>query len=303
MDVQPIERRRVSETSVELFAAMLRARIVDERLAALGDAGVIGFMPRSIGREAALFGTVAALEEGDWIFPTHYDWTVSIARNMSIATLIHRVVGNGLDPLKGHDMPSGLSARAHRIASVSAPAATHLPHAVGVAIAARQRGEDVVSVALFDALEVDAADFHSGLNFAGVMQAPTLFVCRVREGEDGAAEHAAAYGLAADRCDGSDVSAVIRAVGDARRRAGDGEGATVIDVTLGADPIEVARARLGAFWTAEREDTLRSRTEDELSSAIDAAASVGDPSLRSLFDDVYAELPPHLRAQLEEARR
>lgn len=303
MDVQPMESERVNEASVELFEAMLRLRVVDERFAALGEAGRLGFLPRGLGREAALIGTVAALRETDWIFPTHNDWAVAIARGMSIVDLVHRVFGDAEDPLSGRDMPSGLSAKGLYIASVSAPAATHLPHAVGVGWAARQRGEDVVAAALFDSPEVDAAGFHTGLNFAGVMSTPTLFVCRVREGEEGAAEHAVAYGLAAARCRGDEPGEVSRALGEAVERARAGEGATVIDIELGPDPIETTRAALGGAWTTEREDAVRARTEDELTSAIDAASRAGEPTLRSLFTDVYAELPLHLRAQLEEARR
>src|SRR5690606_60300 len=134
--------------------------------------------------------------------------------------------GDDQDPLRGHDMPGGLSARRLAIASVSAPAATQLPHAVGVAYAARLKGKDLVTAALFDANEIDAADFHSGLNFAGVMKAATVFVCRVRacDLEDGtvprgASEYAVAYGIEAARCDGSDLLAVVGTVREAVQRA------------------------------------------------------------------------------------
>ena len=267
MDVQPMQSGQVSE-GPELLEAMLRMRIVDERLAALGEAGTIGFLPRTAGREAAHVGTLAAMRDDDWLFPTHNDWAVGIGRGMSVADFAHRVFGNARDALEGKDMPSGMSARSLRIASVSAPAGTHLPHAVGLGWAARRRGEDVVGVALFDDVEVDSADFHTGLNFAGVMRAPTVFVCHVGEGGESAAEHAVAYGLASARCRGADPSAVKACVAEAIARAAAGEGATVIDVELGDDPIESARAALGAAWTrrargrAPREGGERARHRD-----------------------------------------
>ncbi len=288
------------EAAMARFEAMLRLRVIDERLAALGEATTIGFLPRGAGREAAAVGLVAALRDQDWIFPAITDWPIAIARGMRLDAFVHRVFGDANDPLRGHDAPSGLCARGLRIGSASAPAATHLPHAVGVAWAARGRGEALRTVALFDAHEVDAADFHTALNFAGVMRAPTIFVCRVRPGHSGAAEHAVAYGLASASCDGTDPDAVTRTVEEALARADRGEGATVIDLELGDDDDAVARAvdALGA----ERAGTIRAQVENELASAIAAAERTGAPDLASLFEDVYSELEPHLAAQLAEAR-
>lgn len=299
-----LDPRLPTERLRELVSAMLRARVVDERLAAWGEAGRIGFLPRAAGREAAVVGAAAALDGGDWIFPTPQDWAVALFRGTSTVDFVHRVFGDAHDALKGHDMPGGLSARERRIASVSAPAATHLPHAVGVAWSARREGEPLVTAALFDAPEIDAADFHTGLNFAGVMKAPTVFLCRVRRGEESAAEHAVAYGLERARCDGSDLLAVVRTVGEAVERARRGEGPTVVDLVLGGDDeaLEKARAHaahVGAF-DDEAERSVREATEQELASALDAASRAGDPQPGSIFEHVFHTLPPHLDAQRDE---
>ncbi len=286
----------------ELYRGMRRAQVVDARFAALGEAGAVGFLPSGAGREAALFGALHALRTGDWVFPTMNDWAAALYRGMSLSTFAARVLAGAADPLKGRDMPGGLSARGLRIASVSAPAGTHLPHAVGVAWAARQRGEELVTAALFDGREVDAADFHTGLNFAGVMKAPTVFLCRVREDEDGAAEHAVAYGLPHVGCDGADVVAVYEAVSAAVARAARGEGATVVDLELGDDPVARLRGQLierGA-WSAHEDEALALAVEAELAEAI-AQAERGEPSLASLFDDVFEALPPHLERQRDAA--
>ena len=280
-----------------LYEQMVRVRTVDARLAALGDAGRIGFLPRTLGREAALVGALDGLEDGDWLFPTHADWALALLRGMDVASFAHRVFGTASDPLKGRDIPSGVSAKGLNIASVSAPAATHLPHAVGVAWSARRRGEGVVSVALFDGPEVDAADFHTGVNFAGVMKAPTIFLCRVREGEPGSAEHAVAYGVHAVECDGTDPAAVSRAVREARERALAGEGPTLIDVVLKGDDDAMARV------DGVDEAGIRKRTEESLSSAFDAATRASEPALGTLFSDVYEAVPPHLDRQRDEIVR
>jgi pyruvate dehydrogenase E1 component alpha subunit len=289
---------------VAIYESMLRARVVSEQLAALAATGRVGFLPPSVGAEAAVVGATVALREQDWVFPTLGDLGAALTRGLSFDALAQRVLGGARDPLKGREMPGGLSARELRIASAGATAANHLPHAVGFAWAARQRGEDLVTAAFFDAPEIDAADFHTGLNFAGVMKASTVFVCRVRAGEESAAERAVAYGVASARCDGSDLLAVIRTVGEAVDRAVEGRGATVIDLVLGepSDALRRTRAyleRLGA-WDEGRERARRSQVEDELTRAVEVAAREGHPPPRTLFDDVYARPLPELERQRAE---
>jgi pyruvate dehydrogenase E1 component alpha subunit len=284
-----------------LYEVMLTARLAGERLSA----EVPGFFPYTPGSEAAVVGAAAALRDDDWIFPSHGDFASALLRGLSLSTLAHRAFGTARDPLEGRDMAGGLSARAQRIGSVTACAANHLPHAVGFAYGARHRGEDVVTAAFFDAPAIAAADFHTGLNFAGVMRAPTVFVSRMREGEESAADHAIAYGIASARCDGSDLLAVVRAVGAAVEHARQGAGATVIDVALFRDPLVRARAhleRIGA-WDDEKERAARQRIDAELTRAISAARSERAPELITIHDDVYARMPAHLEVQRAELAR
>lgn len=294
------------ERVIRLFEAMLTTRIVGAQLWELSASGEIGLFPNARGMEAAIVGATSVLREQDWLFPTYADSGAALVRGASIEDLAARAIGGASDRLKGRDVPAAFAARALRIASTGAGPANRLPHAVGVAWAAAQRGEPLVSAAFFDDVEIDAADFHTGLNFAGVMRAPVLFVCRTR-GEHGAAEHAVAYGLPAVRCDGSDVLAVVRAVGEAHQRALAGEGATVLDLVIGEpdDALDRARAhlvRLGA-WDDAAEQALTERVEGELGRALDAARAAGTAPLRTIFDDVYAEAPPQLSQQLDRARR
>lgn len=296
-----LERDRV----VGLFEQMITSRVVGTRLAALAEEGRIGFFPNRRGMEAAIVGATAVLREQDWLFPAYGDAGAALVRGATVSELAARALGGANDPLAGREVPAVFSSRALRIASIGAGPANRLPHAVGVAWAAAQRGDDVVSAVFFDAPEVDAADFHTGLNFAGVMAAPVLFVCRVRQGEKGAAQHAVAYGIASARCDGSDVLAVVRTLTEALERAASGGGATVVDLVVGSadEALERARkhvVRLGA-WDEARESALVERVEQQLASAI--ASGDGEPALRTIFDDVYAELPPELERQRAEATR
>ena len=102
MDVQPMGSSDTSEATLARFEAMLRARVIDERLATLGESGLVGFLPRLLGREAALVGVVAGLREEDWIFPAATDWAVPVARGLRMEAFLNRIFGNAKDPLRGH---------------------------------------------------------------------------------------------------------------------------------------------------------------------------------------------------------
>ena len=61
----------------------------------------------------------------------------------------------------------------------SSPIATQLPHAAGLAYAAKLRGEDRVAVSYFGEGATSKGDFHEALNFAGIHQLPVRV--RLRE--------------------------------------------------------------------------------------------------------------------------
>lgn len=144
------------------------------------------------------------------------------------------------------------------------------------------------------------------------------------------------FSIPAIRVDGNDYLAVYAATEWAAERARTNLGPTLIEwVTLrvGAhstsddpsvyrpadeaarfplgDPIERLRAHLVAIgaWDDERQRALQAEVDDQVNSAFAEAEShgsvkdghTGDP--RTMFDDVYAELPRHLREQRDQVGR
>ena len=133
-----------------------------------------------------------------------------------------------------------------------------------------------------------------------------------------------AYGIRGVRVDGNDVLAVHRVVKEAVDRARAGEGPTFVEAltyrmgphSSSDDPTRYRSndevetwakkdplARLERYLrTAELlDDALKSSMDDELRAELDAALAqvedLGPPSRESVFEDVYAQLPPHLAEQ------
>jgi pyruvate dehydrogenase E1 component alpha subunit len=65
------------------------------------------------------------------------------------------------------------------------------------------------------------------------------------------------------------------------------------------DPIALLRAHLEgqSAWSEQQERDFKAELETRFRQAVASAEKVEKPSLASLFDDVYAELPNHLQEQ------
>jgi pyruvate/2-oxoglutarate/acetoin dehydrogenase E1 component len=123
---------------------------------------------------------------------------------------------------------------------VTVPIATQLPHAVGHSYVTKLRGEETVTAVYFGDGATSEIDFHSGMNFAGVWNTPTVFFCannlyaisvpyERQTASATIAQKAAAYGFEGVRVDGMDVLAVYQAMSKAVEKARAGSGPTLIE--------------------------------------------------------------------------
>lgn len=326
---------------VALYKAMVRTRVIDERLLKIQRQGRIAFHVGSLGEEAAIIGSAAALRDRDWIVPCYREVGALLWRGYPLQKYVDHMFGNAGDPVRGRQMPDHTFSREHRYLSVSAPIGTQIPHAVGLAMAARKRGHDECVGVFFGDGATSSNDFHAAMNFAGVYRAPVIFLCRnngfaisLRVEHQTAvrtlAEKAAAYRIPATRIDGNDVLAVWRAVGEAVQRAASGGGPSFVELMtyrLGghstsddprayrdeaevegwrrADPAKRLRKHIeqrGA-WNEQLDSDWRAVCEAEIKRCVQQAERASPPELHEVFRDVYAEQPWHLREQEAECVR
>jgi pyruvate dehydrogenase E1 component alpha subunit/2-oxoisovalerate dehydrogenase E1 component alpha subunit len=319
-----------------MYRELLRARRLDERMLALCRQGRIGFFGPAFGQEAVAVASALAIEPGDWVFPALREGAVMLVRGFPLELYLAQAFGSARDVQKGRQMPSHPAGRAVNQVSWSSCIATQLPQAVGMAWAARQRGDGAVALAFLGDGATSHPDFHAALNFAGVLAAPVVFVCQNNQyalsvpasrqsRADSFAVKASAYGFPGERVDGNDALAVHARVNAAAGRAREGLGPTFLECVTyrrGAhstsdDPSRYRSAAEEAEW-AERDPLLRLRRQLELEQALDAehearfmreidaeidravaiAEAAPRPDLVSLFDDVYKVRPWHVDEQL-----
>ncbi len=318
-----------------MYIAMRRTRLVDERLVALQRQGRIGFHIGSLGEEASVIGSVAALRPNDWIFPCYREFGALLWRGLSLQRYLDNMYGNANDLAKGRQMPDHYTARQYRYASVSSPIGTQMSHAVGFSLAAKQRGDDIVVVVFLGEGATSSSEFHSAMNFAGVFRTPTVFLLRnnrwaisvpseKQTASKTFADKGIAYGVPATRCDGNDALAVYRSVSEAVEQAAAGHGPQLVELLtyrMGghstsddpkaycpepeleawrkADPLKRLRAYLEQqqLWTESDEQTLLGTLREEIKQCVEKAESTPLPAIATMFQDVYRELPWHLQEQ------
>jgi pyruvate dehydrogenase E1 component alpha subunit len=291
-----------------LYTAMLRARRIDHRLAALYREGAIGTHRPAAKDEAVVVGAATALRPADWLFSGEGHAAAALVRGVPIETLFHHVFGDASDPTKGRTVPSRLAYKRVNVVAGGTSNGAHLTHAAGLAWAAKidKKREGVVALALFDAAIADTGEFHNGLNFAGVFKVPAIFVCRRSQDAPESpplVERGVAYGIRAVACDGGDVVAVLLAVRSAIAHAAGGGGPTLVDALIredAEDPILRARRQLEARGLPIDHAALEATLDAEIDAAVRAAEAAPPPASASLFEDVYAGVPAHLQAQASE---
>jgi pyruvate dehydrogenase E1 component alpha subunit len=320
---------------VRMYREMKRIRMLDERMTMLQRQGRVGFYGASTGQEAAAVAAGLAAAPEDWIFPALRENPILLVRGFSLVSYLAQIYGNSADPLKGRQMPNHISARSLHQVSWSSCIGTQLPQAVGAAMAAKLKGDRVVTLGFMGDGATSTPDFHGAMNFAAVFHAPTVLVCQNNQwaislpaGKQTAsptiAEKGRAYGMRSARVDGNDVVASYLALSEAIARARAGGGPTFIELvtyrmaphSTSDDPTRYRSADEVEIWTRkdplERlarhllrhklfgsgdDERLEEEFRHEIAQAIDEVEKYGPPDSSTMFEDVYAETPWHLMEQ------
>lgn len=323
---------------LDLYKAMVRTRVIDGQLERLQRQGRIGFHIGSLGEEACIIGSAAAMREQDWIFPCYREFGALLWRGFPLQSYVDNMYGNVDDVVQGRQMPDHYTGRPYRFGSVSSPIGTQITQAVGFSWAAMSKGSDEVSSVYFGEGATSSSEFHTGLNFGGVMNSPTIFLCRnnrwaisVPSEKQTASESFAAkgiaYGVPGVQVDGNDVLATYKVVREAVEKAAKGGGPTLIEMLTyrvgghstsddprayrvqdeverwrKTDPILRMKLHLEKIdaWNEEQDEAFKKECETELKACIKAAEAKEKPPLETMFDGVFAEKPWHLEEQQAE---
>jgi len=331
---QALEPKIPDDLLLKLHRAMVLGRRFDERLLSLQRQGRIGTFAPITGQEASQLGAVAPLMPGDWMAPSFRETAAQIYRGLPLESVILGFGGyNEAASLvkEGNDLP------------VAIPVASQVLHAVGLAWGMKYRKKQNVVMTFFGDGGTSEGDFHEGMNFAAVYQAPVVFICQNNQWAISVprskqthsktiAQKALAYDMPGIQVDGNDVLAVYSAAKEAIDRARSGGGPSLIENvtyrmmmhTTADDPKRYRKDEEVEGWrkrdpiqrfqkylkdkgllSDQKIEELEAQVKEEIQKAVEHAEELMKKYSDALpmFEHAYEEVPAHLKEQKEELKR
>jgi pyruvate dehydrogenase E1 component alpha subunit len=313
----------------ELMRRMVYTRILDQRSISLNRQGRLGFYAPTAGQEASQLASQFALEKEDFILPGYRDVPQMIWHGLPLAQAFLWSRGH----FQGGHIPEGVNAIAPQIII-----GAQYIQAAGVALGMKKRGKKSVAITYTGDGGASQGDFYEGINFAGAYKAPAIFVVQNNrfaistpvEKQSAAktiAQKAVAAGIYGIQVDGMDPLAVYAAVREARERAINGEGPTLIETLTyrygphtmaGDDPTRYRTAELDnewekkdplvrfrkflekkGIWNEEMENETIEKAKEDIKEAIAEADKAPKQKVTDLISIMYEELPHNLKEQYE----
>jgi 2-oxoisovalerate dehydrogenase E1 component alpha subunit len=264
----------------------------------------------------------------DWMAPYYRSIASALTFGMSAEDIVTAHLAKGDDVSSGgRQMPGHYGGAPYNLISLSSPVGTQVLHAVGIAMGAWVRGDDVVAMTSFGEGTANQGEVHEAMNFAGVHRLPVIFVCEnngyaisvpleKQVGGKRVAVRAEGYGFPGVTVDGADPLGCYAAARVAHERARRGEGPTLIEANVvrltshssdddqrryrdpsevealkGQDPLVRFAAELRELHilTDEREEALRAEVKDEVNEASRRAEARPEPDVATAERHVYDE--------------
>jgi pyruvate dehydrogenase E1 component alpha subunit len=327
-DVPPLAKN--FEELERLYRMMVLTRTFDKKAVALQRTGKLGTYASCLGHESVHVAIGSAMREEDCFAPMYREYGAQFCRGVRMSEVLLYWGGDE----RGNDF----SGPKHDFAWC-VPIATQCLHAAGAALAYKLRGEKRVAVTVVGDGGSSKGDFLEAINAASAFDLPMVLVIvnnqwaiSVPRSKQNKARTLAQKGIGAGlpsiQVDGNDLIAARWAMEEALENARQGKGATVIEMVTyrladhttaddarryrpmdevenawKQDPIERMRTYLTeqGHWDGEKENALAEDCADKIEKEVEVYMSTGTPGIETMFDYMYANMPPDLQAQRDRA--
>ncbi|MED1437924.1 pyruvate dehydrogenase (acetyl-transferring) E1 component subunit alpha [Aeribacillus composti] len=315
----------------ELMRRMVFTRVLDQRSISLNRQGRLGFYAPTAGQEASQIASHFALEKEDFILPGYRDIPQLVWHGLPLYQAFLYSRGH----FHGNQMPEDVNAFSPQIII-----GAQYVQAAGVALGLKKRGKKAVAVTYTGDGGTSQGDFYEGINFAGAFKAPAIFIVQnnrfaistpveVQTSAETLAQKAVAAGIPGIQVDGMDPLAVYAAVKEARERAINGEGPTLIETLCyrygphtmaGDDPTRYRAKELDdeweakdplvrfrnflqakGLWSEEEENEVIEKAKEDIKEAIKKADETPKQKVTDLINIMFEEgsWPYNLKEQYE----
>ncbi|MDO9510781.1 MAG: pyruvate dehydrogenase (acetyl-transferring) E1 component subunit alpha [Bacteroidales bacterium] len=316
------------ERVIQAFNDMLFARTADMMAVSYQRQGRMFTYPPNFGQEAISGGLAVVMRDQDWLVPAFRELGAWLAKGASLKEIFLYFMGYE-DGTVFKD--------AKNITPIAVPIASQLLHAVGIGYAIKYRKLDSVVYAIVGDGGTSTGDFHEALNFAAVWDAPVVFIVQNNQfaisvpfkkqtRSINIAVKGIAYGMECIKVDGNDLFAMVKALQEAAKLAGEGKPVLIEALTYRrgahttsddptkyrtkeeeetwalADPIDRLRKYLVSkkLWNEDSEEALLAQFKKEIDRQFEEAENYPAYALDDVFKFHYADMPADLRRQQVE---
>ena len=315
-----------SDLLKRLYYSMVKCRMVEERARLLFRQGkYAGNYYAAVGQEATEVGATIDLLPDDTVAPSHRNFVTNIMKGTPLNLMFAQLYARKTSPDQGRSSPAHCGYAPLNVITPSSTIAAQLNIGTGTALAYKMQKKPNIVVALSGDGSTSLGFWHEALNFAGVHKLPIVYVVEnnlwaesvgleMQTAVEDLSVKAHAYGFPGITVDGNDVVAVYRVCYEARERARQGYGPTLVECKTyrwyGHSEIDPAKYRTPEeveYWKSrdpipamqrylqERnlwEDDWSRRIAEEITREIDEAVRFAEsspyPEPEEALDHVYS---------------
>ncbi len=310
-----------------LYELMTLMKAADDRLSkgiASGELQCVYWPSR--GQEAIAAAVGAVLRPDDQLVTTYRGLHDLIGKGVPLVEIYGEMLGRQVGSGRGKGGTMHIAHPDSGLMMSTGIVGAGPPVAVGLAMAARRKGLDRVTVASFGDGATNTGSFHEAANMAALWDLPLVLVCQNNQYAEmtptghtmkiaQVADRAAGYGMPGVRVDGNDPLAVVAALEEAVERARAGAGPTLLecvtfrfrghyfgdpmkyipteqmDAAIAADPLPRFRSRLldDGVCGARELDEIETAAVTAVDEALAAVLAAPAAALDELDRDVYAD--------------
>ena len=324
----PLAKKQIKE----MYEYMILTRVFDDKALKLQRQGRLGTYAPTRGQEASQIGSAFAIQDEDMVFPAFRENGVFLVRRMPMELLFQFWGGDE----RGMNIPKNVN-----MFPIAITVGAQLLHAVGYSIAMKYKKKKAAAITYFGDGATSEGDFHEALNFAGVFNAPCVFICQNNQyaisvpveeqtASETLAQKAIAYGFSGIKVDGNDVFAVYEATFEALKKARAGNGPTLIecytyrigDHTTSDDAKKYRKESEVKKWelkdpilrlkkymrkmkmfSEKYENEIKKTSEEQVEKALAKAEAVPKLKPEEIFDFIYSSLTQELSEQREQIKQ
>ena len=315
-----------TETKRHLYALMVLMKAADDRLSkGIGTGEFMCVYWPSRGQEAIAAAMGVSLRPDDQLVTTYRGLHDLIGKGVPLEEIYGEMMGRTVGASRGKGGTMHIANPDKGVMLSTGIVGAGPPVAVGLAMAAKRKGLDRVTVVSFGDGATNTGSFHEAANMAALWDLPLVLLCQnnlyaeMTPTSDTmklehVAERAAGYGMPGVRVDGNDPLAVKSALDEALQRAHTGGGPTFLEcvtfrfrghyfgdrmpyipkaqleAAMAADPVPKFRDHLIATGTCASDelDRIDNQALATVETALGVVMSADSASIDELDHDVYA---------------